>query len=132
MAAAVPRDARRPAGHRRPRLGHAAFILVRITLACAAFTLVAALLGAPALAVGGGRRARRRPVRRGRIRRADHGVLGAAGERRQLQPALPVRDHPDVPVRGHVLPDRPAARDGCSRSAWVTPLWHGDRPPSAS
>ena len=48
---------------------------------------------------------------RARVRGADRGLLGDPADAREVQRDLPVRDHAAVPVLGHVLPGRIAARD---------------------
>ena len=51
-------------------------------------------------------------------------LLGRPGHRPHLPHHLPAGGHAHVPVLGHVLPRRPAARTWLEPLAWLTPLWH--------
>ena len=90
-------------------IGQIAWWTVRLTTVAAIFVLVAAVMGAAHVARDRAGDPGRDPDGP-RVRDADRRVHRAAQADRVLQPAVPVRDHADVPVQRHVLPDRPAAR----------------------
>ena len=95
--------------------GHLAVVAFHLFTGSLIFVRRRGTLRSVRLVVGGARRAGRR-AHRPRLRRAHLRPGRTARERQRVQHPVPVRRDPADAVLRHLLPGRPAARRGCSRS----------------